>query len=63
MLGRPGIMIQCHDVWAGSWLICSVHMERTMQYVVPTCSRCVETGRRFPGRDLPNLRRYAAAEA
>ena len=45
MLGRPEMDVPVFmNVWAGSWLICSVCMERMMQMssaILPMCGRMV----------------------
>ena len=58
MLGRPAMMEPVFMmVWAGSWLICSVHMERTMQMSSATLPMCGNSSQ-ISCPDLPNLRNW-----
>ena len=55
MLGRP-VMIEpvFMNVCAGSWLICSVHIERTMQMSSATLPMCGNSSQ-ISCPDLPNF--------
>ena len=63
MLGRPEMVVPVFmNVWAGSWLIASVRMERMMQM-----SSAIEPMRgnssQISGPDLPNrLKSYCGAK-